>query len=815
LLHTTKHEYVDEATVQARVSSSPEKKEEQQKLRKKATKIAAVLLLDYERARPPTLPTDLELISMETLRFHNWRYSRVWVGLTRLATVAFFLASCYESEQRISLAYPFALNAFAILVFLVDMGLQRMLGLPDENWTKPMLITMAVLLAEMIFVLITGIRGRFLYTSIAKPIALFYSSDKARNALEALRRIAPIVTRVLALELLLILSFAAVACRLYSFNESFATLSKAWLSLFQLSTTVVNPSMWMPLYEESRKSAFFFVIFDITATLYLHSLVLSVVFQTYIQASTDIHERSVTEREETIRLAFLALQGPQDDEGGTKRVQTELIRDTLHIVRPHYNAMKINALIDIVDPSGQHYLDYPSFRTKVRQALNAAIRSTPSRSLFAYFVEILAAFVAVSNFVYVILLTSEYSSHWFDIITYPAGIAITVLGLFELIVRANPFHLFRFTPTTRLNGTFDGLAALAATVSCWGIIHNESQLKLMITGRAIDMIRIMRFQRMFRDVVRRSGDVLPTLAGPIALVATTHHLFVYLGMSIWGGSIHIGANEGVITPLYDLNNFNSYWEGLVTMFHVQIVNDWHAIADVYLHASKHSSPLVVYPFFVGANLVCVSIMLNCLTAFFVGAFVTKLDDVDMDEQDEVVMTRQKAREFKIDASTRTIRRIASYMNTREDLTRTSSSETDVYEYDVYERENFDKVMQTVAGGFHGVDSYAKEVCDMLEVFEQLSHEGEDMQKKHGFLVCCQQTMNRYGNRRFQVLAEEFMETHQLHSVISEMHANILSIAITEDGTAERTFVKGSRTLRISGALLREQPAISMFVSTVI
>jgi hypothetical protein len=318
--------------------------------------------------------------------------------------------------------------------------------------------------------------------------------------------------------------------------------------------------MWMPVYDKSRQSAFFFVIFDIATTLYLHSLVLSVVFQTYIQASTEIHERSISEREESIRLAFVAVQDPADQEGAVRRGRTESMRKVLRILRPHYNAMKINALVEILDPADMGTVDYTTFRTKIRQTLNASIRSAPSRNLFAYAVEITAAVVAIANFVYVILLTSQFDADWFDVVTFPAGVLITLLGLFELTARANPFTWLNYTPTTRLNPTFDGLAALAAIVSCWGLLHYEYQLELMLTGRAIDMIRIMRFQRIFRDVVRRSGEVVPALAGPLVLVVSTHHLFVYLGMAIWGGAIEVGAHEDVLTPLYDLNNFNSYWE---------------------------------------------------------------------------------------------------------------------------------------------------------------------------------------------------------------------------------------------------------------
>lgn len=46
--------------------------------------------------------------------------------------------------------------------------------------------------------------------------------------------------------------------------------------------------------------------------------------------------------------------------------------------------------------------------------------------------------------------------------------------------------------------------------------------------------------------------------------------------------------------------------------------DWHAIANVYIHAERYHSKFIVYPFFICANLVGVNILLNVLTAFFVG-----------------------------------------------------------------------------------------------------------------------------------------------------------------------------------------------------
>ena len=101
------------------------------------------------------------------------------------------------------------------------------------------------------------------------------------------------------------------------------------------------------------------------------------------------------------------------------------------------------------------------------------------------------------------------------------------------------------------------------------------------------------------------------------------------------------------------------FQGMVTMFNVLIVNDWHAISEVFTYASWHSEPYIVYPFFVLGNLISVSIMLNCVTAFFVGAFVAKLEEEDTEESSEIRVVRQKAKQFTIDASSRSLRRINS------------------------------------------------------------------------------------------------------------------------------------------------------------
>jgi hypothetical protein len=471
----------------------------------------------------------------------------------------------HKYHQRIATV----LNLFAILVFAVDLWTQRDLWkhttarpLPPEEFflhhdknssgslqrhkrhqhritraaslVKPMgLFCLLLGMENMARVILWQQRqhqdsngdddSMVLFSSIFKPLVLFYVSSQARDAFSAIRKILKIVLRVLFMELLLILMFASVACRLFANYDGFESLGAAWLSLFKLATTVVNPSIWMPMYKDTHFAALFFVTFIVVTVFYLHSLVLSVVFQTYIQAAQEIHERNSSDREDAVHLAFQALcqndaDVKEDGELGTKdiekrHVSIDDVRETLCLMRPHYNSMKINALVSIVDPSHQGMVDFTSFRTKIRQALNASVRTARNASILAMSVELVAVTMAVVNFIYVMLVSSPFSQSWFVNVQLDVGCLITLMGAFELLIRFNPLRVHDFTPLTRINVAFDGSALLAAFISgigvCMYFAGMPKALEYILIGRSLDIIRALRFFEIFRDVVRRTSDVVP------------------------------------------------------------------------------------------------------------------------------------------------------------------------------------------------------------------------------------------------------------------------------------------------------------------
>lgn len=152
---------------------------------------------------------------------------------------------------------------------------------------------------------------------------------------------------------------------------------------------------------------------------------------------------------------------------------------------------------------------------------------------------------------------------------------------------------------------------------------------------------------------------------------------------------------------------------------------------------------------------------------------------------------------------------------------TSSVNTEIFaSFDIYEREGFDNIMRTVAGDTDDEqEAFARSVCNYLERFESLTSGRE----KVGYMVCCQQSLNRFGNRRFQTQSRPFLMEHTLHQVVSDMHSELLALTSTRKNSfgnrcLVRTFPEldgaSSRRLEIAATLLRHQPAATLFASRI-
>jgi hypothetical protein len=143
----------------------------------------------------------------------------------------------------------------------------------------------------------------------------------------------------------------------------------------------------------------------------------------------------------------------------------------------------------------------------------------------------------------------------------------------------------------------------------------STPVNLLVISRVVDLIRIFRSIPAFQNVIKRANEVFSVLLGPLILLSLYIHVFVYIGLLLWGGKVIVGQSPNGVPANYDLNNFNSYGSGLVTVWNIMIVNDWPSIAKVFIGISPR---WVVICYFICANLILVCLLLNVLTAFFVG-----------------------------------------------------------------------------------------------------------------------------------------------------------------------------------------------------
>ena len=220
-----------------------------------------------------------------------------------------------------------------------------------------------------------------------------------------------------------------------------------------------------------------------------------------------IREHAELDREKSLQLAYDALiDRNKDEEAATISAPTERIRAVLAQMRPHYNAVKLNTLVNVVDPIRSGSIDYNMFRLKVPKALNMSVRSRRPDNNLSRLLELFGAFVALMNLVYVVLASSIFHRWWWKVSVIPIGFVLTLLAMTELIVRLVVVKFLRASTVSsgKPNITFDSIAIVAAVTSLAGLALYGSEAKraldCIFTGRAIDMVRCLRLNTEARSI---------------------------------------------------------------------------------------------------------------------------------------------------------------------------------------------------------------------------------------------------------------------------------------------------------------------------
>lgn len=207
-----------------------------------------------------------------------------------------------------------------------------------------------------------------------------------------------------------------------------------------------------------------------------------------------LRERASADREEALKLAFVALlsRDPDNDDfvevGEQQTVQVSKLREVVKILRPHYNASKIDALMQIIDPNCRGAISFSDYKIGIQKVLHTSLRRTRPESRQSLLLSSLTISVAIANLVYVLLLSSPLEFLLLSGLIFPAGCLIVILGLIEVTLRLRPCGFLSSLPMTR-HSILDGLAIFASMISLIGLVmhsfNDNRGLQWLLLGRAI------------------------------------------------------------------------------------------------------------------------------------------------------------------------------------------------------------------------------------------------------------------------------------------------------------------------------------------
>ena len=98
-------------------------------------------------------------------------------------------------------------------------------------------------------------------------------------------------------------------------------------------------------------------------------------------------------------------------------------------------------------------------------------------------------------------------------------------------------------------------------------------------------------------------------------------------MFVFGGKINIYSTtiDDSVPGLYYLLNFNSFGSGMITMFHIMIVNNWYVTVTMYTNVFGNDWPRV---FFISFWAIVILIVLNIVVSIVLDIYDSVYDDVE-------------------------------------------------------------------------------------------------------------------------------------------------------------------------------------------
>nr|CAD1834440.1 unnamed protein product [Ananas comosus var. bracteatus] len=157
-------------------------------------------------------------------------------------------------------------------------------------------------------------------------------------------------------------------------------------------------------------------------------------------------------------------------------------------------------------------------------------------------------------------------------------------------------------------------------------LSNGEWIRYLLLGRMLRLIRLLLQVQSYKAFVATFLTLIPSLMPYLGIIFCVLCVYCSLGLQLFGGIVNAGNPKLETTDLFNndyvLFNFNDYPNGMVTLFNLVVMGNWHIWMQSYRDLTGTSWTLA---YFISFYLVTVLLLLNLIVAFVLEAFFTEME----------------------------------------------------------------------------------------------------------------------------------------------------------------------------------------------
>jgi hypothetical protein len=507
------------------------------------------------------------------------------------------------------------------------------------NWICIGLTTIDVILGM-------AIRGSYFRWSVfIRPLFVVYNFHSVRHYFKNLKNTVPDIVHVFAVLFGIIIFYVLCVDVLLGDYEDpgFPNTFRAFLTLYITSTTANFPDVMV--YSVTNISPWFallFVSYGILVTKIMLSLFTAVVYNRYqFHISKDVDKvRKI--RRVKLTKAFEALDANRT---GINIDQWGLLFSKL---RPNYSQEKIRLLFTIIDEDKSGLLRPREFRRIVSLLrLHITAHSTDASRADNHIARQFPWFYRTRGYFFLKRVILSKGFGWaMDIVVLASAVRIIVFKELNTSLTTRTvtesvllsMYIGEAVCKLVVLGTvgywssnwnkFDGILCVTSIISTLITLmpglSSQGVVRVMLLLRIFRLFRLGRTSENVRSLYQTMWRLIPTFVMHGLALMVVYFEFAEIGMALWAGKIYKGnpALDGSgfqSIGFYEVTNFNTFGNGILTLFALMIQNNWHVVADAFERVSNPAAWL----FFLCYNISTAVVIINILVAFILDGFITQ------------------------------------------------------------------------------------------------------------------------------------------------------------------------------------------------